>query len=142
MIRNGVVLWMAGAAIDNKASILVGNEYLTIASFAARLGIKFIPISQINDQLQQRGWEKASVKAICRKAKDANEAMEMLDQIWAHPEKAKEIIAKYTEQNKSILEQERMLELRMKKTRLSKTILDVDENENEAAEQGNQAAAG
>jgi len=28
----------------------------------------------------------------------------------------------------------------MKKTRLSKTILDIDENEQEAAEQGNQAA--
>jgi len=33
-----------------------------------------------------------------------------------------------------------MLELRMKKSRLSKAILDVDENEQEAAEQGNQAA--
>jgi hypothetical protein len=138
--RNGVVLWMAGAAIDNRASILVGNEYLTIASFAARLGIKFIPISQINEQLQRRGWEKASVKAICRKAKDAHEAMEMLDQIWAHPEKAKEIIAKYTEQNRSILEQERMLELRMKKTRLSKTILDVDESESESAEEQSNSA--
>jgi hypothetical protein len=29
----------------------------------------------------------------------------------------------------------------MKKTRLSKTTLDIDESENEAAEQGNQAAA-
>jgi hypothetical protein len=140
VIRNGVVLWMAGAAIDNRASILVGNEYLTIASFAARLGIKFIPISQINEQLQHHGWEKASVKAICRKAKDAHEAMEMLDQIWAHPEKAKEIIAKYAEQNKSILEQERMLEARMKKTRLSKTILDIDESESESAEEQSNSA--
>jgi hypothetical protein len=45
VIRNGVVLWMAGAAIDNKASILVGNDYLTVASFASRLGIKFIRVS-------------------------------------------------------------------------------------------------
>jgi hypothetical protein len=137
VIRNGVVLWMAGAAIDNKASILVGNDYLTVASFASRLGIKFIPASQINEQLQRRGWEKASVKAICRVAKDAHEAMETLDQIWGHPEKAKEILAKYAEQNKSILEQERMLEARMKKSRLSKTILDVDEDENETEEHSN-----
>jgi hypothetical protein len=34
-----------------------------------------------------------------------------------------------------------MLEARMKKARLSKTILDVDESENEAAEQGNRAVA-
>jgi hypothetical protein len=60
--------------------------------------------------------------------------MEMLDQIWGHPEKAKEILGKYAEQNKSILEQERMLETRMKKSRLSKTILDVDEDENETEE--------
>jgi hypothetical protein len=140
VIRNGVVLWMAGAAIDNRASILVGNEYLTIASFAARLGIKFIPISQINEQLQNHGWEKASVKAICKVAKDAHEAMEALDQIWAHPKEAEEIVTKCREQNKSILEQERMLEARVKKLRQSKTILDVDENEQEAAEQGNQAA--
>jgi hypothetical protein len=33
-----------------------------------------------------------------------------------------------------------MLEARMKTSRLSKTILDVGEDENEAAEQGNQAA--
>jgi hypothetical protein len=39
-----------------------------------------------------------------------------------------------------MLEQERMLEARMKTSRLSKTILDADEGENEAAEQGNQAA--
>jgi len=87
--------------------------------------------------LQRRGWEKASVKAICRVAKDAYEAMEALDQIWAHPKEAKGIISKYTEQNRSILEQERMLELRMKKSRLSKTILDVDEDENEAEEHNN-----
>jgi len=141
VIRNGVVLWMAGAAIDNKASILVGNDYLTVASFASRLGIKFIPVSQINEQLQRRGWEKASVKAICRVAKDAHEAMEALDQIWAHPKEAKGIISKYTEQNKSILEQERMLELRMKKSRLSKTILDVDEDENETEEHSNMEKA-
>jgi hypothetical protein len=132
VIRNGVVLWMAGAAIDNKASILVGNDYLTVASFASRLGIKFIPVSQINEQLQRRGWEKASVKAICRVAKDAHEAMEMLDQIWGRPKKAKEILARYAEQNESILEQEHMLEARMKKSRLSKTILDVDDGENES----------
>ena len=68
--------------------------------------------------------------------------MDILDQIWAHPKEAKGIISKHTEQNKSILEQERMLELRMKKTRLSKTILDIDESENEAAEQGNLAVTG
>jgi len=141
VIRNGVVLWMAGAAIDNKASILVGNDYLTVASFASRLGIKFIPVSQINEQMQRRGWEKASVKAICRAAKDALEAMEMLDQIWAHPKEAKGIISKYTEQNKSILEQERMLEARMKKSRQSKTILDVDENESESAGEENRKTA-
>ena len=61
--------------------------------------------------------------------------MGALDEIWAHPKKAKEILAKYAEQNKAILEQERMLEARMKKSRLSKTILDVDENESEAAEE-------
>jgi DNA-binding transcriptional ArsR family regulator len=138
VIRNGVVLWMAGAAIDNKASILVANEYLTIASYASRLGIKFIPISQINEQLQHHGWEKATVKAICKVAKDAHEAMEMLDQIWAHPKEAKAIITKYTEQNRSILEQERMLEARMKKSRQSRTILDVDDSERETSEeQGN-----
>jgi len=141
VIRNGVVLWMVGAAIDNKASILVGNDYLTVASFASRLGIKFIPVSQINEQLQHHGWEKASVKAICKAAKDAHEAMAILDQIWAHPKEAKEIISKYTEQNKSILEQERMLEARMKKSRLSKTILDVNEDENEAEEHNNMEKA-
>jgi hypothetical protein len=141
VVKNGIVLWMAGAAIDSRASILVGNEYLTVASYAGRLGIKFIPIAAINRQLQQKGWEKASVKVICRVAKDAYEAMEMLDQICAHPKKAKDILAKYADQNKSILEQERMLELRMKKSRLSKTILDVDEDENETEEHSNMEKA-
>jgi len=67
--------------------------------------------------------------------------MEILDQIWAHPKEAKGIISKYTEQNRSILEQERMLEARMKKSRLSKTILDVDEDENEAEEHSNMEKA-
>lgn len=51
------------------------------------------------------------------------------------PGKGREILAKYAEQNRSILEQERMLEARMKKSRLSKTILDVDENESRVAEE-------
>jgi hypothetical protein len=134
IIKNGVVLWLAGAAIDTKATIQVGSEYLTVAQYAARLGIKFIPTSEINAQLQNHGWEKASVNAICKVAKDAYEAMQILDEIWKQPETAKEILAKYREQNSSILEQERMLEARMKKARLSKTILDVDEGELE--EQG------
>ena len=142
IIKNGVVLWMSGAAIDKKATIPVGNDYLTVAQYAARLGIKFIPTGEINAQLQKHGWEKGSINAICKIAKDANEAMQILDEIWKHPKRASEILAKYTEQNRSILEQERMLEARMKKARLSKTILDVDESEGEAAEQGNQAAAG
>jgi hypothetical protein len=142
VIKNGVVLWVAGAAIDNKATIPVGNEYLTVAQYAARLAIKFIPTSEINAQLQKRGWEKASANAICKVAKDANEAMQILDEIWKHPDRAKDILSKYREQNKSILEQERMLEARIKKARLSKTILDVDESEHGAAEQGSRAAAG
>jgi hypothetical protein len=36
-------------------------------------------------------------------------------------------------------EQERMLEARMKISHLRKTMVDADEDENEAAEQGNQA---
>lgn len=56
----------------------------------------------------------------------------MLDQIWSHPKKAKEILAKYAEQNKSILERERMLEATMKKSRVSKTILDVEDAETAA----------
>jgi hypothetical protein len=43
--------------------------------------VKFNPVSQINEQLQRQGWEKASVKAICRVAKDAHEAMQVLDEI-------------------------------------------------------------
>jgi len=67
--------------------------------------------------------------------------MEALDQIWAHCKKAKDILARYAEQNKSILEQERMLEARMKKSCLSKTILDVNEDENEAEEHNNMEKA-
>jgi hypothetical protein len=89
---------MAGAAVDNKAGILVCNEYLTAASYAIRLVIKFIPASQINEQLQQHGWPKASAKAICRLAKDADEAMEgALNQIWAHPKKAKDMLREYAD---------------------------------------------
>lgn len=142
IIRNGIVLWLAGGAIDTKATIPVGSDCLTVAQYAARLGIKFIPTSEINAQLQKHGWEKANVNDICRTAKDANEAMVILDEIWKQPKNAKEILAKYKEQNRSILEQERMLEARIKKARLSKTILDVEENEHGASEQGNQAAAG
>lgn len=136
IIQNGVVLWMVGAAIDNKAHIRVGNEYLTVATYAGRLGIKFIPISQINDQLRKRGWEKASVKAICKIAKDANEAMTVLDEVWKHPKNAQKILERYREQNKAILEQERLLEERMAKRRQSKTILDENEENPEEGKVG------
>jgi len=67
--------------------------------------------------------------------------MQILDEIWKHPKRAKEILAKYSEQNRSILEQERMLDARMKKSRLSKTILDVDESEDGMEEQSTSGKA-
>ena len=126
-IKNGVVLWMIGAAIDNKAHIRIGNEYLNIAVYAGRLGIKFIPISQINQLLRNHGWTKASVQAICRIAKDANEAMIIMDEVWKYPKSAEKVLDRYREQNKFILEQERLLEERMAHSRKSKTILDESE---------------
>lgn len=126
IIKNDIVLWMVGEAIDNRAAIQVGSDLLTVASYASCLGIKFIKVSDLNKKLVERGWKHASIKAICRIAKDANEAMQILDEIWRHPQEAKETLAKYAQRNQAILEEERMLDSRIKK-RYSKTILDIED---------------
>jgi hypothetical protein len=127
VIKNDVVLWLVGEAIDDKATIQVGSDMLSVAQYAARLAIKFIKVTDLNKRLSERGWKKASVRAICKIAKDANQAMAIVDDIWKHPETAKEIITSYTQKNHSILEQERLLDSRIRTKRLSKTIFDVDD---------------
>ena len=129
IIKNGVILWLAGEIIDNTATIRVGNELLTVAAYARRLGIKFLKISDINHKLQQHGWTKASIKTICRVAKDADEAMQIFDQIWKAPTKAKDILGSYAERNRPILEKERILEDLNRKHRLGKTIFDTHEDQ-------------
>lgn len=57
VVKNGVIVWMAGEAMDNNASILIGSEYLTVASYVRRLGIKFVPMSTLNCRFSERGWE-------------------------------------------------------------------------------------
>jgi len=125
IIKNGIVLWMVGGTID-KGTIEVGDDTLSVAAYARRLGINFIKISDFNKKLNDCGWKKASIKTICKVAKDANEAMQILDEIWRHPQQAKETIAKYAQRNQAILEQERLLDSRIKR-RHSKTILDLDD---------------
>jgi DNA-binding transcriptional ArsR family regulator len=128
IIKNGVILWLAGEIIDNNATIRVGNELLTVAAHARRLGIKFIKISDINHKLRQHGWIKASIKTICRVAKDSDEAMQIFDQIWKTPAKAKDILSNYAERNHPILEKEKILEDLNRKHRLGKTIFDTQED--------------
>ena len=118
---------LVGEAIDDKATIQVGSDMLSVAQYAARLAIKFIKVSDLNKRLSERGWKKASVKAISKIAKDANQAMAIVDDIWKHPETAKEITTSYAQKNHSILEQERLLNSRIRTKRLSKTIFDVDD---------------
>ncbi len=94
---------------------MLKDEWISLASYAARLNIQLLKTSDFNEKLHERGISKATtVQKICKIARDEKEVREVLEAMWENPGKSEEILAKVAEKNKDVYEFERMLEQKVR----------------------------
>jgi hypothetical protein len=111
-IKQRVVCVFAGSAFDSAKSVDLENETkITTAAYAARINIKLIKTGDLNQKMRERGLTRElTVQSVCRIAKNEKEVRNILTLIWESPDKAKDVVAKVAEKNKTVYAFERMLE--------------------------------
>jgi hypothetical protein len=111
-IKQGVVGLFAGSSFDPKENFRFEEEIkMTSATYVARINIKLLRASDFNEKMRERGLpNELTIKSICRIAKNEKEVRDILTLIWESPDKAKEIVAKTKEKNKTVYAFERILE--------------------------------
>jgi hypothetical protein len=110
-VKNGVIGVFAASAFDPKATIYLGEEALSLPTYAARLNLQLIHPSDLNKQLHERVSDmEITVQRICRITKDENEVRETLTEIWRNPKQARKLLEQLTERNKGLYELEKTME--------------------------------
>lgn len=111
-VKQGVIGVFAGSAFNPKENVRLKDEtVINLATYAARMNIQLLKASDFNSKLRDRGVPKAvTVQKICKYAKDEKEVREVLESIWANPEKSNELLAEVVDKNKEVYDFERMLE--------------------------------
>jgi hypothetical protein len=98
-VKQGVIGVFAGSAFKANESVRLKDEtVLSLASYASRMNIQLLKASDFNSKLRERGTEtRVTVQRICRYAKNEHEVRVVLDEIWEHPERSRDIITKVIE---------------------------------------------
>jgi uncharacterized protein (DUF2164 family) len=111
-IKQGVVGVFSGSAFNPNENVRLKDETeISLASYAARVNIQLLKISDFNEKLRQKGCPKGiSVQKICKLAKDENETRKCLELIWQNPSKADEVLADILRENRGVYEFENLLE--------------------------------
>jgi hypothetical protein len=110
-IKQGVIGIFAGTAFNPEEKIAVGNETLSLASYAARMNIQLLKAADLNEMFRQRGVEKEiTVQKVCSRARNESEVRETLTKVWNDPTISKELLVQLASKNAGIFEFERNLE--------------------------------
>ncbi len=111
-VRQGIVVMLAAPNFNPAEMVtLRDGEKLTLQEYAGRMNIKLVRASHMNEQLRQHGVDKSvTVQQICRACRNEREVRQLLDQVWAHPEQAKELISETRKRDADIYAAEAELE--------------------------------
>jgi len=110
-LKQGVVILFAAPTFDEKAKVrLADGRTVGLAAYAAMRNIWLIKPKNLDTVLRLRGYGRVSVRKICEYAANEDEVRELLDRIWAEPERAEDIIAEVREKNKGIFDFEKRLQ--------------------------------
>ena len=106
------MILFAAPTFDEKAKVrLADGRTVGLADYAAMRNIWLIKPRDLDTVLRLRGCRgRISVRKICEYAANEDEVREVLDRIWAEPERAEDVIAEVREKNKGIFDFEKRLQ--------------------------------
>ena len=111
VIKQNVIPVYAGGAFDPTSQIRIGDETISLASYAARMNLQLIKSADINEYLHKRGVDtEISLQKVCELSRNEKEAKMILGKIWNQPKKAKEFLMQSLEANKKLYDFEKSLE--------------------------------
>jgi len=111
VIRQNVVPVYAGGAFDPRGQVRLGNETISLATYAERMNLQLIKSADINEYLHKHGVNTdISLQKICELSTDEKETRSTLVKIWNQQKKAKEFLTQIAEKNKKLYDFEKSLE--------------------------------
>jgi len=120
-VRQGVLGVFAASSFDPKETVVINDESVSLATYAARMNIQLLKAADFNEKLRERGTEKdVTVQRICRSVKDEKQVRGVLETVWKEPAKAEELLVRMATENAKLFEFEKMLEGKEKSEYLSK----------------------
>ena len=110
-IKQGVVGVFAGSAFDPKEKVqLKDGSKISLSSYAARMNIQLLKVTDFNERLWKRGCPKnISVQKICKLARDEKEVRDILENIWENPKSSEKILSQISIKNRDVYEFEKCL---------------------------------
>jgi len=110
-VRQGVLGVFAASSFDPKESVMINDEAISLASYAARMNIQLLKAVDFNEKLRERGVDvKVSVQSICKMSADERQVRETLDAVWKEPDNAKALVETLATRNAKMFEFEKTLE--------------------------------
>jgi hypothetical protein len=110
-IRQGIIGIFAGTAFNPEEKVVVGNETLSLARYAARVNIQLLKAVDLNEMLRQRGVEKhVTAQKICTRARNEAEVRDALAEVWNNPTASKELLDRLAVKNEALFHFEKSLE--------------------------------
>lgn len=107
-VKQATLYQLLGVKSLFKESVkLRDGSVITLAQCAARLNIQLLKTSVLNQKLQERRINKyAAVQKIYRAARDEKEVRSLLDEIWAKPESARDVLSEAISKNSDVYSRE------------------------------------
>lgn len=110
-LKQGVSGIFAGTAFKPDEKVFVGEQTISLASYANRLNISLLKAADFNVKFREQGCPAAvTIQRVCKLAKDEDEVREALGEMWRKPAEAEKILAQVVEKNETLYDFERMLE--------------------------------
>jgi len=110
-VRQGVLGVFAASSFDPKETVMINDEPISLAAYAARMNVQLLKAADFNEKLHERGADKAvTVQHVCRIARNEAQVREILEQVWKEPGKAGGLLERIAVENAKLFEFEKMLE--------------------------------
>ena len=133
-MKQNIVGILAASAFNPKETVKMRDgSAISLAQYAARLNIQLLKTSALNQNLQERGIDKyVTVQKIYRAARDEKEVRSLLDEVWAKPESARDILSEAISRNSDVYSREE--ELEQKEVQEEPVVAVQQENTNKSSQ--------
>jgi hypothetical protein len=102
-LKKSVVPVFAAGTFNPKEKLVVNGERITLSQYAYRLNIKLLRSADFNVKLHEQGVEKrVTVQKLCELCRDEAQVRDILNSIWASPERAGEKVTALLQCNNEV----------------------------------------